>query len=212
MSLKDILNKNKSDKGSSIKRSHHYYLEYEKEFVKNKNAPIHILEIGVFKGISTESWIEYFENAMIYCIDTFERIEPKNIDILNHSRVKWLQCDSTDPYLPQILKTHWNNIQFDYIIDDGLHTPYANQRTFENLIKFLKPSGIYYIEDVWPLDVMSNVEKDHSWIKRNRHDFTEEKYDSFIQSVNKYKHDRIDFRATSNLPDSYLFKIYGNSS
>jgi SAM-dependent methyltransferase len=207
--LDDILNKNQSDKGSSIKRSHHYYLEYEKEFGPKKKDPLNILEVGIFKGISTKSWIEYFENATIYGIDTFERILPENIDILQHPRVKWLQCDSMSLELRPMINTHWPNVQFDYIIDDGLHTPYANQKTFENLKEFLKPTGVYYIEDVWPLDIMSTDEKEHSWIKKNRQDFTDENYNSFIQSIEKYRYDRIDFRSISKLPDSYLFKIYG---
>ena len=45
----------------------------------------------------------------------------------------------------------WTNINqnnFDLIIDDGLHTNEANIKLFEESFKFLKPNGIYIIEDV----------------------------------------------------------------
>jgi ubiquinone/menaquinone biosynthesis C-methylase UbiE len=45
----------------------------------------------------------------------------------------------------------WLNVQknnFDLIIDDGLHTNDANITFFSESFKFLKPNGIYIIEDV----------------------------------------------------------------
>ena len=62
MDLKDIFVKYKCDKG--IK--HGYWKLYQDDFEKVRNKEIDILEIGTFKGESTNAWLEYFPNANIY--------------------------------------------------------------------------------------------------------------------------------------------------
>ncbi len=45
----------------------------------------------------------------------------------------------------------WKKIKkknFDLIIDDGLHTNEANISFFENSFKYLKPDGMFIIEDI----------------------------------------------------------------
>ena len=37
---------------------------------------------------------------------------------------------------------------FDLIIDDGLHTPWANLNTLNFALKLLKPSGYFVVEDI----------------------------------------------------------------
>ena len=47
----------------------------------------------------------------------------------------------------------WNEIKtvdFDLIIDDGLHTLEAGMTLFNNSFRFLRKGGIYIIEDVDP--------------------------------------------------------------
>ena len=55
MSLKEIFIKNKCDKATK----HRYYELYQQDFDKFKNDQINILEIGTFKGESTQSWLDY---------------------------------------------------------------------------------------------------------------------------------------------------------
>lgn len=135
--LSDLFNKYECDKS----KKHKYHLVYEPFFETIRYENLNILEIGVFKGNSIEVWLDYFPNAMIYGVDIFTRIKPEDIAVLNHPRVKWAKCDSTVSNVKE-----WQDIKFDIIIDDGLHTPEANLKTFRSFKDQLK--GAFFVEDV----------------------------------------------------------------
>ena len=175
---------------------------YKQDFDKFKNDKINILEIGTFKGESTQSWLDYFSQAKIYTADTFERVLPEKVPALKDNRVQWFKVDSTSLNCKENFKNL--NIQFDFIIDDGLHTPEGQRLTFENLIDFLKPTGSYYIEDVWMLNKNNNMA--HWWVKKHPNDFTIEKYNQLIESINKFKVTEYDF-SSKKIPDSFILKI-----
>ena len=59
MNIQEVFVKHKCDKG--IK--HRYWELYQEDFTKHKDDPINILEIGTFKGESTNAWLEYFSQA-----------------------------------------------------------------------------------------------------------------------------------------------------
>ena len=198
MNLKEIFIKNKCDKATK----HRYYELYEKDFDKFKNNEINILEIGTFKGESTQSWLDYFSQAKIYTADTFERVVPEKIPALKNNRVQWFKVDSTSSNCKENFKNL--NIQFDFIIDDGLHTPEGQRLTFENLIDCLKPTGSYYIEDVWMLNKGNNMS--HWWVKKHPNDFTMDKFNKLIKSINKFKVTQYDF-SSKKIPDSFILKI-----
>lgn len=198
MNLKEIFIKNKCDKATK----HRYYELYEKDFDKFKNNEINILEIGTFKGESTQSWLDYFSQAKIYTADTFERVVPEKIPALKNNRVQWFKVDSTSSNCKENFKNL--NIQFDFIIDDGLHTPEGQRLTFENLIDCLKPTGSYYIEDVWMLNKGNNMS--HWWVKKHPNDFTMDKFNKLIKSINKFKVTEYDF-SSKKIPDSFVLKI-----
>ena len=198
MDLKEIFIKNKCDKATK----HRYYELYQQDFDKFKNYKINILEIGTFKGESTNAWLEYFSQAKIYTIDTFERVQAKDLPCLEDNRVQWAQLDSTSAHC----NNHFKNqgLKFDIIIDDGLHTPEGQRLTFERLFEFLKPTGSYYIEDVWMLDRNNNMS--HWWVKKHPNDFTIEKYNKLIESINRFKVTEFDF-SSKKIPDSFILKI-----
>ena len=198
MDLKEIFIKNKCDKATK----HRYYELYQQDFDKFQNDKINILEIGTFKGESTNAWLEYFSQAKIYTIDTFERVQAKDLPCLEDNRVQWAQLDSTSAHC----NNHFKNqgLKFDIIIDDGLHTPEGQRLTFERLFEFLKPAGSYYIEDVWMLDRNNNMS--HWWVKKHPNDFTIEKYNKLIESINRFKVTEYDF-SSKKIPDSFILKI-----
>lgn len=177
---------------------HSYNELYEADFEHLRQKQINILEVGTFRGESINVWLEYFTNANIYTIDTFERIAPEALSMLNNVRVKYAKLDSTSKECNEHFKKL--GMKFDFIIDDGLHTPDAQRKTFENLIEF---TDTYYIEDVWNLD---KVKMNHPWIKSHADDFTSEKWNALLDSVNKYTvthHDWI----SKKKQDSYILKV-----
>ena len=100
MNLKEIFVKHKCDKGMK----HGYWKLYQEDFEPVRYNQIDILEIGTFKGESTNAWLDYFPKANIYTIDTFERVQAKDLHCLNDSRVEWAQLDSTS----EDCETHFN--------------------------------------------------------------------------------------------------------
>ena len=195
------------DKGDFGHNAHLYHLEYEKEFKKIRYENINILEVGVFRGQSLQAWLEYFPNANLYGIDIFTRVHESKIDVLNNKRVKYIKGSSTEANIKDMINKTWGDIKFDVIIDDGLHTPNANKKTFENLIGFLKNDGIFYVEDAWPLHQMTDKELSHHWIRKYHTDYTQKYMTEFLHSIQKYNVEEIDLRTHSGSLDSYIFKI-----
>ena len=98
-------------------------------------------------GASLYGWNEFFINSKIYGADIDSDI------LFNTDNIKTFYCDQTKP---DIIKNMWNNNLldglFDIIIDDGLHTFYANECFFENSIHKLNKNGYYIIEDIREVD------------------------------------------------------------
>ena len=198
MDLKTCLDLNNSDK--SFK--HKYDTIYEPHLAEVRNNPINLLEIGIFKGESISAWLDYFPNATIYGVDIFERVKSEDISILDNVRVRWKECDSTKHY-----PADWENIKFDFIIDDGLHTPEANKQTFANFSPHLSETGVYFVEDVWPLDIMTEEQLKQPWI-RNKPEYELNQYTSFLETIHDYGRCKLhDLRKETRKPDSCIWEI-----
>ena len=202
--LDSIFQKYDCDKSS---KGHHYYLEYEKFLEPQREEKLNILEVGIFKGTSMAAFHDYLPNAEIYGIDVFTRVPPENIEALTRDRIHWMKADSTSFSLAGKIEKQWPGIKFDMIIDDGLHFPEANQKTFDNLIHLLKDDGVFYVEDAWPLDIMTMKELKHQWILKYQDEYNIFKMTKFLTSVEKYNVERVDLRKKSGKPDSYIFKV-----
>lgn len=201
--MRKLFNKYKCDKG----HKHGYEEVYEKNFEKLKNEKINILELGIFKGASTEAWVDYFPNATIYGIDIFKRLDPKTVPILNHERVKWIKGDSLKSSIAKQIEKEWGDVRFDIIIDDGMHTPDANRISFQHLNPFLKDDGAYFIEDVFPIDIMSQKEMSIEWIVRRGESYNMFNYMMFLNSLDGWQIKKYDLRKKSGEPDSYIFRL-----
>lgn len=104
-----------------------------------------LLEVGVHKGGSLALWREYFaESARVFGIDVNRGVQSFPLD----GGIKVLILDSRDA---AVVARALRGLTFDVIIDDGLHHPEAQRRTFEALRPFLKPEGVYVVEDVYSL-------------------------------------------------------------
>ena len=154
--LEDLFNYYGTDKGSKIVnpysksedkklfKGHNFAKFYEKHFKNLKEKKINILEIGVWEGASTASFYHYFKNADIFPID-------RNFKFKYFSkRINFFYCDTTshkDLFKFKKFLKKKNITSFDIIIDDGSH---ILSNILKNLIfffKYLKPGGIYVIED-----------------------------------------------------------------
>ena len=165
-SLFSLFKKHECDKG--IK--HRYDIIYERDFRQIRNERFNFLEIGLERGKSIRTWVDYFPNANIYTIDNFSSkncIGLDNLDILEHPRVSWAKGDSTDKSFSRNI---WPNVEFDIIIDDGDHRPKQIAWTFLNYFPRLSKRGIYYVEDYKQIDFMTVYEEHNNVYKEN--DFT----------------------------------------
>ena len=199
--LVELFDKYKCDKGSL---KHRYDRVYAPALEQLRNVPFRMLEIGIFKGNSTEAWVDYCPQVDIVAVDIFTRVKMATVPILKHPQVHGCKCDS--------LKTPTTEFKalakdgFDIIIDDGLHTHEAQWKTFLNFIPYLKDGGIYFIEDVWPYDKMTNKQKQHYWLKRYSPAFSEGEYQKLLNAISPYKVTYRDLR-TGYDPDTFILEI-----
>ena len=162
----------------------HSYLETYEKLMKDKCLTSkNILEIGVQYGGSMKLWNDYFVNANIYGID----ISQAPIFLNEYKRINCLKMnaysqDSIDYFSKQ-------NIVFDFILDDGLHTLDSMIYFIKNYLQLLDTEGILIVEDV----------QDINWC------------DTFKTLVpNGYTYEIIDLRHIKNRWDDILFVIKKN--
>jgi hypothetical protein len=200
--LRKLFDKYDCDKG----RKHNYEKVYEQFFEPLKDKEISILEVGIWKGQSLQVFKDYFPNAQIYGIDIFVRTMPEEIDILTNDNVHWAVMDSTNPNCGSKLSKIWDT-KFDIIIDDGLHEPEAQAQTLKTLWPLLKPNGSYFVEDIWPWDIMNFEEKtNNSWLSVQNDTYNDSKYNMFLQELKNKRIERFDLRKAGK-GDSYVFKL-----
>lgn len=122
---------------------HGYTRFYHNLFHERRNDIKSVFEIGIDQGASLFTWRDYFPNATIYGIDL--QIPDA---VRNKERIV---CDVADQdsadQLLSVIKL-WGNPLFDIILDDGGHHVSQQRVSFETLWKFVKPGGIYVIEDL----------------------------------------------------------------
>jgi hypothetical protein len=162
--LCEIMGRNRSDKGNiNITQSWHNYTTFYYSLFHNIcNEHLRIFELGLGTnnlnvpsnmgvngrpGASLYGWREFFPNSDIFGADIDKDI------LFVHDRIHTFYCDQTNQ---QIIENMWKEPilqeNFDIMIDDGLHSFYANVCFFENSIHKLKPNGYYIIEDITQTD------------------------------------------------------------
>lgn len=93
-------------------------------------------------GASLRVWRDYFPNATIYGADIDKDV------LFEEPRIKTFYLDQLDP---KSISSMWREVgvkDFDFMLDDGLHTFEAGVTLFSNSISILAEHGIYVIEDV----------------------------------------------------------------
>jgi hypothetical protein len=125
-----------------------------------------LTEIGVAAGRSLQVWNEYFSKAQIQGIDLrFEAAVVRNLSPLR--RVKLHICDVLSS--ENVRTLNFAKESMDVIIDDGPHERSNQEITLANFWTYLKPGGVYIIEDVdaqrGGLDFEENPDKLASFTK-----------------------------------------------
>ncbi len=145
-----------SDKGDI---RHNYTTLYSKLFSQWKEKDINLFELGLGTnnldvpsnmgsegkpGASLYGWSIYFPKAHIYGADIDKRV------LFNDQNIKTYYCDQLDENSIKELFEHpdLKDLQFDIIIEDGLHQFEANLIFLWNSIAKLKKGGIYIVEDL----------------------------------------------------------------
>jgi hypothetical protein len=113
------------------------------------NNPDIVSSMGVDgkPGASLRVWKDYFPNATIYGADIDKDV------LFEEPRIKTYYVDQLDP---ESISNMWQEIgvrDFDFIVDDGLHTFEAGSTLFSNSISMLAEDGVYVIEDISGLDL-----------------------------------------------------------
>jgi len=194
-SLTDLMNYYGSDKGG-FDKDHNFSDYYSTIFFDKKESVKNILEIGLgtnnikvpsnmgLQGkplASLRAWKDYFANANVYGADIDKEI------LKNEDRIKTFYVDQTNAISISELYKNIGNINFDIIIDDGLHEYNANICLFENSFKYLSKQSIYIIEDVFFKD--------------------KKKFFEYFQSRN-YNFSIIDIFHKNNISNNCLIVIY----
>jgi hypothetical protein len=150
--LKDIFNRNNSDKAAEANLYHLLYAF----LLPNQEAVEKIFEIGLgtnnvdvvsnmgangHPGASLRSFREFFPNAEIYGADVDKRI------LFSEHRIKTFHVDQTDDATFLELDKSIPN-DFDLMIDDGLHSVNANIRSLLFFLKKIKVGGFAVVEDI----------------------------------------------------------------
>ena len=143
--LTEIMNTNRSDKGTEWWPAHGYTSVYERWFESMRKEPLRLLEIGVcdprMPGASLKGWYEYFPNATIFGYDI---VDAHHFD---NDRILTFVGDQSDPAdLARFVESSGG--EFDIIIDDGSHKDMHQQVSLVYLFPHLKPGGQYFIEDL----------------------------------------------------------------
>ena len=126
-----------TDKSSEV---HNYCVKYEKYLPFKRTDKLKILEIGVLNGESLRMWKDYFMLSEIIGIDIDSRCKENE-----EERIKVeIGSQADEKFLNEVGEKYE---MFDMILDDGSHINEHVIFSFEKLFKYVKPGGVYIVED-----------------------------------------------------------------
>lgn len=142
VSLLDIYENYQMSDGGGDKGTAHSYIEIYNKVLR---PDADFCEIGVYMGHSLAMFQQYFSGQVIG-LDI-------NLDLLLF-KVPAVICDATNK--EKVAETLGSS-KFDYIIDDGSHELADQLSSLEIFWDFLKPGGIYFIEDIQNVDAVAKL-------------------------------------------------------
>lgn len=133
--------------GPDKSRDDHKYTDFYSSLysAQNRHSVTSLLEIGVAAGQSLQMWSDYFPQATIYGVDLgINNVVIDNLAALDRVYLFVADCQSG----AGIATLPLSAASLDLIIDDGPHALVEQEITLRNFWHFLKPGGVYVIEDV----------------------------------------------------------------
>jgi cephalosporin hydroxylase len=114
---------------------------YETYFSSLEKKEITFLELGILNGGSLKVWENYFTNGQIIGLD----IDPAKKQY-ETNKIKIYTGSQNDINLIEQIKTDYP-LGFDVVLDDASHVNDLTISSFELLFPYVKPGGLYIIED-----------------------------------------------------------------
>lgn len=141
-------------------KSDYYFDFYEEMFSHLRDAPLNILEVGIFRGGSTLLFSKYFSRSRILGVDVqdppaefYDEIARAGLS----DRVRVALVSQADPPgVATAIDSYFGGEPLDLVIDDASHLYFETRSTFETVFgPYLRPGGSYVIEDwgcgYWPM-------------------------------------------------------------
>lgn len=125
--------------GCDKQTNHNYSPAYEQLF-PDRDAVRLMMEVGITDGSSMKAWREIFPNALVVGLD----IEPCHA---RHSGLDRMEFHIGNQRSREDCERAAGGRQFDFILDDACHEIDANLLTFGYLWSFVKPGGLYVVEE-----------------------------------------------------------------
>jgi hypothetical protein len=124
---------------------HKYTEAYDSVFaaVRAKNPKPMILEFGVFKGESIQTYLDFFPNSEIYGVD----ILPVRPGWPKASNVTYHEVDQGKRAQVKNLLLQLDK-KFDLAIEDGGHRPDQQFNSLVETLPYMKPGSVYILEDL----------------------------------------------------------------
>jgi predicted O-methyltransferase YrrM len=127
----------------------------------------HLVEIGVFRGGSTAFFHQFLNRPRMICIERNEIPVPKlEAYRAKHDGVEiHYGIDQADRSAPRGIMPRVGS-QIDWVIDDASHQYEPSRASFEAIFPFVRPGGLYIVEDSACSHSLDAQKPDHYWAKQ----------------------------------------------
>ncbi len=141
--------------GTDKVTDHHYNIAYQKYLPSLRESPIKMLEIGLGcdmrygPGASYHLWLRYFTNpASSIRFMEYDKKCARAFSTNISPQVRIFGGDQSKVEDLQQMIDEFGIDQYDFIVDDGGHTMEQQIVSLKFLLKYVKPGGFYFLEDL----------------------------------------------------------------